>query len=229
MIHDSVIFGKNVTIGEYVIIEKDAIIGDHVTIGNHVTIKEGTIINDGVEIHDKVTLGKKPSGHNLLSQIPQKTENPLLIGENTTIGSHTIIYHGTTIMNDVYIADLASIREHVTIGEKSIIGRSATIENHTTIGIDVTIQTNAYITAHMTIEDEVFIGPSFSSSNDKYMGKGNFDLKGPTLKRGAKIGNNATLLPHITIGERAIVGAGAVVTKDIPKEITVIGNPAKPL
>ena len=79
----------------------------------------------------------------------------------------------------------------------------------------------------MEIEDEVFIGPCCSSSNDKYMGMGNFKHQGPIIKRGAKIGNNATLLPAVIIGENAIVGAGSVITKDVPANKTVVGNPGK--
>src|SRR5690625_4511302 len=94
------------------------------------------------------------------------------------------------------------------------------VENNTRIGGRVTIQTSAYVTADMIIEDEVFIGPCFSSSNDKYMGTGKVKLKGPTLKKGAKIGNNASLLPEVVIGEGAMVGAGAVVTKDIARGVT---------
>src|SRR5699024_1836718 len=73
------------------------------------------------------------------------------------------------------------------------------------------------------------IGPCFSSSNDKYMGEGNDVLKGPILKYGSKIGNNASLLPGITIGKKAVVGAGSVVTKDVLDHHVVVGNPAKQL
>ncbi|AMA73964.1 N-acetyltransferase [Aneurinibacillus thermoaerophilus] len=105
---------------------------------------------------------------------------------------------------DVLIGDLSSIREDVVVEESSIIGRNVIVEPATAIGKRVTIQTGSYITANMIIEDEVFIGPCCSSSNDKYMGMGNYPHKGPMIKRGAKIGNNATLLPGITIGEKAI-------------------------
>ena len=65
--------------------------------------------------------------------------------------------------------------------------------------------------------------------NDKYMGRGNYPHQGPIIKRQARIGNNATLLPGIVIGERAVIGAGTVVTKDVPSDQTIIGNPGKPI
>src|SRR5690606_4557795 len=131
----------------------------------------------------------------------------LLIEDNVKVGSHCVIYHGSIISDGVLIGDFASIRENVKVGIDSIIGRNSMVENDTTIGNNVTIQTSSYVTANMIIEDDVFIGPCFSSSNDKYMGEGNYMLKGPVLKYGAKIGNNASLLPGITIGEKAVIGA----------------------
>ncbi|PQP85688.1 hypothetical protein CPT76_34390 [Paenibacillus sp. AR247] len=79
----------------------------------------------------------------------------------------------------------------------------------------------------MIIEDNVFIGPEVSTSNDKYMEPTKVPLKGPHIKKGARIGNNATLLPGIVIGENAVIGAGAVVTKDVTDGKTVKGVAAK--
>lgn len=130
-------------------------------------------------------------------------------------------------MDRVFVGDLASIRENVAVESESIIGRNVMIEPNTYIGRRVTIQTSSYITAEMLIEDGVFIGPCVSTSNDKYMGSTNVDLHGPILKAGARIGNNASLLPNITVGAGAIVGAGAVVTKDVQEQDIVVGNPAR--
>ncbi|MDY0410356.1 DapH/DapD/GlmU-related protein [Virgibacillus soli] len=229
MIDQTVTLGENVKIGEYVVLEENVMIGNNVEIGNHVIIKEGTIISDDVTIQDHAILGKPLTKFKHLARKPKKEVDVLLIGERAVIGSHAVLYRGSKLMDDVFVGDMASIRENVIVGEKSIIGRNAMVENNTTIGKGVTIQTSSYVTADMVIEDNVFIGPSFSSSNDKYMGMGNVELKGPTLKKGAKIGNNASLLPGITIGVKAVVGAGAVVTKDVTDGKTVVGNPAQVL
>src|SRR5699024_2108573 len=127
------------------------------------------------------------------------------------------------------IGDLASIREKVKVGKGSIIGRNAMVENNTRIGGRVTIQTSAYVTADMVIEDEDFIGPCFSSSNDKYMGEGNYPLQGPELRKGTNIGNYATFVSSVVVGEKAIVGAGEVVTKNIKANSIAVGNPANQL
>ena len=96
------------------------------------------------------------------------------------------------------------------------------------IGNNVSVQTNAYITAYTTVEDDVFMGPCSVTTNDKYM-KAGAKLKGALLKKGARLGANSTILPGIVVGEDVIVGSGAVVTHNVPDNVTVAGNPARQL
>lgn len=227
MIAETAQIGKHVVIGAYVVIEDHVVIGDHVTIGHHTVLKRDTIIGDGVHVQDGVIAGRSPSTNQKMTRKPTMDLQPLIIGNDVQIGSHCVLYRGSTIKEGVFIGDLASVREHVQIGGNSIVGRHVTVENNTTIGENVTIQTNSYVTADMVIEDDVFIGPCLSSSNDKYMGMKDIPYAGPFLQKGAKIGAHTTLLPGIVIGERAIVGAGSVVTKDVECGETVIGNAAK--
>ena len=94
------------------------------------------------------------------------------------------------------------------------------------------IQAEAYITAYSTLEEHVFIAPCVVTTNDNYMGrteKRHASIKGPTIRRGARIGGGAILCPGVEIGEEAFVGAGAVVTKDVEPRMLVIGNPARVL
>ena len=126
--------------------------------------------------------------------------------------------------------DLATIREDVTIGEGTIIGRGATIENKVAIGKKTKIETNAYITAFSTVEDYCFIAPCVTFSNDNYLGRTEErkkHFKGPHIKKGARIGAGAVLLPGVTVEEDGLVAAGSVVTKDVPARQTVVGAPAK--
>lgn len=224
---DEPVIGSHVTMGKGVVIEPGVVIGDDVSIGHYAVIKRDTIIGKGVQIGDLVVLGKMPAANNKMAMKPAQELRPLIIGDGVKIGAHVVIYRGVMIEQDVLIGDLASIRERVAIGKSSIIGRSVTVEPKTVIGNRVTIQTASYITSDMIIEDEVFIGPCCSTSNDKYMGRGNYKHQGPIIKRRARIGNNAALLPGVIIGEEAVVGAGAVVTKDVANEQTVVGNPAR--
>src|SRR5207253_8206617 len=100
----------------------------------------------------------------------------------------------------------------------------------TTVGARTKIQADAYITAYSELEDDVFIAPCVVTTNDNFMGRTERRrdlIKGPTIRRGARIGGGAVLLPAVEIGEEAFVGAGAVVTKDVPPKKIVVGNPAR--
>lgn len=222
-------FGGQITIGRHTVIDPTVTIGDQVTIGNCVVIKSGVCIGNGVQIGDLCVLGQTPTSNLKMAIKPSSQLPPLTIQDGVKIGSGVVIYAGVTLDKDVFVGDTASIRERVMVGESSIIGRNVMIEPKTMIGRRVTIQTSSYITSDMMIEDEVFIGPCCSTSNDKYMGFGNYPHQGPIIKRRARIGNNATLLPGIMIGEQAIIGAGAVITSDVPTGLTYVGNPGRPI
>jgi acetyltransferase-like isoleucine patch superfamily enzyme len=124
------------------------------------------------------------------------------------------------------------VRERCVIGDDVVIGSGSLIENDTTVGALTKIQAEAYITAYSTLEDNVFIAPCVVTTNDNFMGrteKRHELVKGPTIRRGARVGGGAILCPAVEIGEEAFVGAGAVVTKDVPPRVVVVGNPARVL
>ncbi|AXF54564.1 N-acetyltransferase [Salicibibacter kimchii] len=219
---------KNLQVGKNVVIHADVWIGDNVKIGDNTVIYSGTEIGNDIEIGANCVLGIIP-GSNQRMRKASTNIDPLRIGEGTKIGHLVSIYSGTTLESYNFIGDHASIRENVKVGKETVIGRAALVELNTTIGDRCKIQTLVYVTGDTTIEDDVFIGPCVSMSNDKYMGAKNYSMKGPHIRTEAKIGNNASILPNVTIREKAIVGAGAVVTKDIEKGVTVTGVPAKPL
>jgi len=116
------------------------------------------------------------------------------------------------------------------VGDDVVIGRGALVENDTTVGTLAKIQADAYITAYSTLEGGVFIAPRVITTNDNFMGRTEkrHDLrKGPTIRRGARIGAGAVLCPGVEVGEEAFVGAGAVVVGDVPPRVVVVGNPAR--
>jgi acetyltransferase-like isoleucine patch superfamily enzyme len=200
-------------------------------VGEHVVIYPGTVIGDGCKILDNAVVGKQPS----LS--PRSTANreplpPTVIGAGTIVSTGAIVFAGSTIGERVILGDQSCIRERVTIGDDVVVGRGSLVENDTTIGALTKIQAEAYITAYSTLEDNVFIAPCVVTTNDNFMGRTErrHDLiKGPTIRRGARVGGGAVLCPGIEIGEEAFVGAGAVVTKDVPPRKLVVGSPARVL
>jgi acetyltransferase-like isoleucine patch superfamily enzyme len=191
----------------------------------------GTVLGEGVRVLENAVVGKQPA----LS--PRSTADreplpPAEIGDGTLVSTGAIVFAGTRIGERVVVGDQSCIRERVTVGDDVVIGRGALVENDTTIGAMSKIQAEAYITAYSTLEEHVFIAPCVVTTNDNFMGrteKRHALRKGPTIRRGARVGGGAILCPAVEIGEEAFVGAGAVVTKDVPPRMIVVGNPARVL
>jgi acetyltransferase-like isoleucine patch superfamily enzyme len=191
----------------------------------------GTTLGVGCKIGDGAIVGKQPS---LSPRSTTKRERlpPAEIGAGAIISTGAIVFAGSKIGARVIVGDQACVRERVSIGDDVVLGRGALVENDTTIGESTRIQANAYITNYSTLEDNVFIAPCVITSNDNFMGrteKRHELVKGPTIRRGARVGAGAVLCPAVEIGEEAFVGAGAVVTKDVPARKVVVGSPARVL
>lgn len=189
----------------------------------------GTVLGEGVKVLEHAVVGKQPT---LSPRSTAKREPlpPAEIGAGTIVSTGAVVFAGTTIGERVILGDQSCVRERVTVGDDVVIGRGSLVENDTTIGAMTKIQAEAYITAYSTLEEHVFIAPCVVTTNDNYMGrteKRHAQIKGPTIRRGARIGGGAVLLPGIEIGEEAFVGAGAVVTKDVEPRMLVVGNPAR--
>ena len=184
-----------------------------------------------MKVLENAIIGKQPS----LS--PRSTAKrarllPAEIGEGTVVSTGAIVFAGSHIGARVILGDQSCVRERVTIGDDVVLGRGSLVENDTTIGAMARIQAEAYITAYSTLEEHVFIAPCVVTTNDNFMGRTERRhglMKGPTIRRGARVGGGAVLCPGVEIGEEAFVGAGAVVTKDVAPRTIVVGNPARVL
>ena len=191
----------------------------------------GTVLGEGVKVLEGAVVGKQPS----LSPRSTAKREPLAatqIGDGTIVSTGAIVFAGSTVGARVILGDQSCVRERVTIGDDVVLGRGSLIENDTTVGNLTKIQAGAYITAYSTLEEHVFIAPCVVTTNDNFMGRTERRhglIKGPTIRRGARIGGGAILCPAVEIGEEAFVGAGAVVTKDVPPRTLVVGNPARVL
>lgn len=173
-------------------------------------------------IFDPVTLGF-PSRENL-----SKADFPgTTIGKNAIIRSGTVLYCDVIIGDDFQTGHNVMIREKTRIGDRVAVGTGTVIEGHSTIGNDVSLQSMVFIPTDTRIEDHVFIGPNAVLTNDRYPPRRIGGLRGPTIRDGAAIGANTTLLPGICIGEGSLVAAGAVVTHDVPDHMLAIGSPAR--
>jgi acetyltransferase-like isoleucine patch superfamily enzyme len=192
-------------------------------------VNPGTVIGEGCTILDYAVVGKQPT---LSARSTARSEElpPLQLGAGTTVSTGAVVFAGTTVGERVVVGDQACVRERCTIGDDVVIGRGSLVENDTSIGALTKIQAHAYITAYSELEDNVFIAPCVITTNDNFMGRTERRrelVKGPTIRRGARIGGGAVLLPGIVIGEDAFVGAGAVVLRDVPPRAVVVGSPAR--
>jgi acetyltransferase-like isoleucine patch superfamily enzyme len=182
---------------------------------HHVHLGEDCNIDAGV------LLGY-PSGRTVSDKV-------LHIGERARIRHGTILYGGTSIGAGLQTGHNVTIREENTIGDDFSIWNNSTVDYGCRIGSNVKIHTNVYVAQYTTIEDDAFLAPGVTIANDLHPGCAFAKecMRGPTIKRGAQIGCNVTILPYVTIGEGALVGAGSVVVRDVPARTVVVGNPAR--
>ena len=191
----------------------------------------GTVLGEGVKVLEYAVVGKQPALSPRSTAKPSELP-PAEIGDGTVVSTGAIVFAGAQVGARVILGDQSCVRERVVIGDDVVIGRGSLVENDTTIGAMSKIQAEAYITAYSTLEEHVFIAPCVVTTNDNFMGRTERRhalRKGPTIRRGARVGGGAILLPGIEIGEDAFVGAGAVVTKDVEKRMLVVGSPARVL
>lgn len=181
-----------------------------------VTLGEGTVVEDFCVI------GSPPRG---------KADGELetIIGPQSVIRSHTVIYAGNRIGNGFQTGNKVNIREENEIGDNVSVGTLSVIEHHVKLGNGVRIHTQVFVPEFTVIEDDAWLGPNVVVTNAKYpLSPGvKESLEGPIIRKGAMVGANATILPGVVIGAYALVGAGSVVTKDVPDRAVVVGNPAK--
>ena len=194
-------------------------------------VYEGTVLGEGVKVLENAVVGKQPT----LSPRSTAKRDPLppaVIGDGTIVSTGAIVFAGSEIGARVILGDGSCVRERVTIGDDVVVGRGSLVENDTTVGARTKIQAEAYVTAYSTLEEDVFIAPCVVTTNDNFMGRTEKRLalmKGPTIRRGARVGGGAILCPGVEVGEEAFVGAGAVVMKDVPPRKVVVGSPARVL
>jgi acetyltransferase-like isoleucine patch superfamily enzyme len=189
----------------------------------------GTLLGEGVKVLENAVVGKQPT---LSPRSTAKREAlpPAEVGAGTIVSTGAVVFAGTRIGERVVVGDQACVRERCEIGDDVVVGRGSLVENDTSVGALTKIQAHAYITAYSKLEESVFIAPCVVTTNDNFMGRTERRhelIKGPTIRRGARVGGAAVLCPGVEIGEEAFVGAGAVVVRDVPPRTLVVGNPAR--
>lgn len=178
-------------------------------------------LGQNVTIEDFVIIGKPPAG-------AADGEFVTRIGDNSIIRSHTVIYAGVMVGDEFQTGHHVTIREHVTLGSRVSVGTSSVVEHHVQMADGVRLHSQVFVCEFSVIEEDAWLGPQVSLTNAKYPKfPGVKDhLRGVKLCRSSKLGASVTVLPGVVVGENALVGAGSVVTKDVPGDEIWVGNPA---
>lgn len=205
-----------------------AVLAPDVELGHGVVIHPGTRIGPGARIEDGAVIGKPPH----LSAMSTASRAPLLsaeIGKGAAVLANAVVFAGATVEAKAIIGDQAHVRERSRVGRGSVIGRGSSIDNDVVIGCRVRVQTNCYVTAHSLLEDDVFVGPGVVTTNDNTMARHapGAPLRGATLRRASRIGGGVVICPGVEVGVEAFIGAGAVVTRDVPARAVMVGSPAR--
>lgn len=222
--------GRNAVIPDNCVIYDDVEIHDNVVLHNHVVIYPGTIVESGGEIFDNCVLGKLPLAPGCTAKKYDGIYKKTVIEKDCIICPGVVIYTGTIIKENTLIGDNSSIREDCQIGSYNVIGRNVTVNYETVIGNRTKIMDGTHITGNMYIGNHVFISVLVSSTNDNSMGRETEavnNLKGPYISDYVTIGAGASILPGVKIGENCIIGAMALVTRDVAANKVVMGVPAR--
>ncbi|MEA2054364.1 MAG: acyltransferase [Candidatus Thermoplasmatota archaeon] len=178
-----------------------------------------------------MTIGKDAivGEHVLLGVQPKKPTGKLVIGNNAVIRSHTVIYAGNTVGNNFQTGHGTLIRENNRIGNNVSVGSHTVIERDNIIEDNVRIHTGCFIPEFVIIKKKAWLGPGVTILNVLHPPCPKFEecAKSVVIEENAKIGGNVTILPRVTIGKNALIGAGSVVTEDIPPDSVAVGNPAR--
>lgn len=186
-------------------------------LGDNVIVGEGHVLDPDVYIG-------YPGGRAV-------ADSTLILGKNARVRSGSVLYAGSRIGDNFETGHGTIIREEVIIGDGVGIWSHSNIDFGCCIGNNVTIRLGCVISQHSVIEDDVMVASGVIFSNDLHPGcpHSRECMKGPTVRRGARIGSGAILLPRVVVGENALVAAGSVVTRDVPAGAVVTGNPGRVL
>lgn len=226
IVSPNAIIAASAQIGPFSVIG-NARIGANSVVHSHVVISDGVEIGDGVEIFPGAFIGKEPKGAGATARTPQ-FDRVVTIGDECSVGPHAVVYYDVKIGANTLLGDGASIREGCVIGSKCILSRYVTVNYATSIGDRTKVMDNTHLTGNMEIGDDVFISTMVGTANDNLIRAGyGAHITGPKIDNFAFVGAGATLLPNTHIGEHAIVGSGAVVTKAVEAYTVVAGVPAR--
>ena len=180
-------------------------------------------LGERVQIDEFCVLGRPARGR-------APGSSPLVIGDDAVVRSHTVLYGGVKIGARFQSGHWVLVREDTVIGDDCSIGSGSVVEFSVRIDDRVRLHSQCFVPEHSILEAGCWLGPRVVITNAKFPAspRTKASLAPVLIRKGAKVGANATLLPGITLGAGCLVGAGSVVTRDVPDDTIVLGNPARP-
>jgi acetyltransferase-like isoleucine patch superfamily enzyme len=199
-------------------------------------IKEYEVFEGNIKLHPDVVIGKNSNiGHN--TTIHNSILGTINIGSDCIVGNYSILEDNVTVADETKIWHYTHIRSDVTIGKKCILGNYVYIDSGVTIGNETKIQNYVPVYHGVELEDGIFLGPNSLTTNDMIprartetgdiQGESDWKVTSTHISKDVSIGAGAVIRPGVTIGEKALIGAGAVVIRDVPPGAVVVGNPGK--
>jgi UDP-2-acetamido-3-amino-2,3-dideoxy-glucuronate N-acetyltransferase len=202
-----------------------------VSIGAHVVIYDRVIVEEGCTIQDGAVIGKRPVLGPNTRAAALDLDATTRLARGCAVGALAILVAGAEVGRDAVVGDRAFVRERANVGREAVVGGGCQIGSGVTIGTRAKLMNNVLIARGTVIEEDVFCGPAVTTTNDVTLGR-HFhpeELRGATLRRACRIGAAAVILPGIEVGEEALVGAGSLVTRDVPARTVAMGSPARPV
>lgn len=190
----------------------------------------GTIVRPGARIEEHSVVGKPERGYAVGHVYPGAGKSTI-IGAGAVLRSGAVVYAGAEVGEDVAVGHHTLLRSFVTVGAGSQLGHHLTVERAVRIGAQVRCSPGSHLTSSCVLADRVFLGAGVRTVNDRELIWRNPDrvpdLVPPRFELGARVGSGSVILAAVTIGEHALVGAGSVVTRDIPAGTVAYGVPAR--
>jgi acetyltransferase-like isoleucine patch superfamily enzyme len=206
-------------------------LGDGCQVRPFAVIFGGTRIGNSTRVEEHVIVGKPEQGY-AVGHVYPGAGTDTVIADGVVIRAGAVIYAGTKIGENAVVGHHALLRSFVTVGGETQLGHNLTVERATRIGRLVRCSPGSHITSSCMLADRVFLGAGVRTVNDKEMtwrdpGGREPDLAPPVFATGARVGSGSVILAGVAIGEHALVGAGSVVTRDIPAGAVAFGVPAR--
>jgi acetyltransferase-like isoleucine patch superfamily enzyme len=152
----------------------------------------------------------------------------LRLGRDAVLRSGSVVYLGSRVGDRFETGHHVVLREECAVGDDVSVWSNTVVDYGCRIGNRVKIHANCYIAQYTDIRDDAFLAPGITIANDLYPGQRASAevMSGPSIREGAQLGVNVTVLPYVVIGEHCLIGAGSVVTRDLPSGSVAFGNPA---